>query len=613
MKNALKNIKKYFKTIRFRIFITYAVIIILMVFVLSLLINFYVFNRFQENAYQALRSTVETQLLSVEKEIESMDSLSLNILTSHIIKDYLKENSFSEINDSSDDVKKVNQISAQLSSLVVPSFTVPRAMLHDFKGRSFTSQSGYYKEFDVKKMTWYKDTLEKNGLMYLTIPYDGNDETMSTDIYNIEKMLSLCRVMFDGYQRPKAIVEVVQYCKRIFGSLDRLSNSNAYLDIAIYNEKGNRIYPYESKEKEAKSYLEILETKDNINLYEVQLCEEKIENENVILGVQKSNEFEWTIVLVSSKKMVMRSINDYFMSLIISALIGVLLALIISFFASRQISAPILSLGKRMQLFNITELEPEQKDFEQTSLTEIEDLNQTFFLLSTHLKESVREKMLAHQHELQYKMLALQSQMNPHFLYNSLAVISAMAEEGLTEDISYACKKLSLMLRYIASGKGNIVTVEAEIEHTVHYLEFMKLRFKDKLQYEIDIPEELMQLEIPKLSIQPLVENSVKFCSLVAPPWFISVKGEVEPKGWTINIKDNGIGINQQAKDELLKKIKQLDEEEIVPTLELDGMGLKNVYIRLKLLFKDQMIFSIKEVDSRGTEISIGTSNSRIT
>ena len=130
--------------------------------------------------------------------------------------------------------------------------------------------------------------------------------------------------------------------------------------------------------------------------------------------------------------------------------------------------------------------------------------------------------------EIQAQMLALQAQMNPHFLYNSLNTIGAMAEEGMTEEVTSMCQDITSILRYISSDKESVSTVEEELEHCSLYLNCMKMRFKDKFTYEFDIGDDLLDLKIPKLCIQLLIENSVKFVSKTAPPWHIRIEGYID-------------------------------------------------------------------------------------
>ena len=121
------------------------------------------------------------------------------------------------------------------------------------------------------------------------------------------------------------------------------------------------------------------------------------------------------------------------------------------------------------------------------------------------MAENVREQKQKRKSELQ----ALQAQINPHFLYNTLDSIIWMAESGKNEEVVQMTSALAKLLRQSISNEDEIVTVEREIEYTRNYLAIQKLRYRDQLEYIIDIDEEVLHRKIVKLVIQPLVEKSI--------------------------------------------------------------------------------------------------------
>lgn len=555
---------------------------------------------------------VESHLSSLDREIEIMDSIALNILHSYALKDYYASSLKEDTLFSPNLIVQAQEVSRMLSTIVTPSFAVPYALFHDFEGKSFTSQNGYYIKQNIQLIRWYQDALKQNGLVYLTTPYFGNDSTMSSVVMSAQSLISLCRVSFDNYNVPRGIVEVRQYSKSLFQDLDRLSENNVYGDIMVFNESGKQIYPYNELAPIHHNYLQLIRQNLNQSDSRAGVMTDKSIGHTQFIGYQQSLLSGWTIVITSSEDIMMQGVKTYEKIIILSAICVMIVSLVISYFAAKKITIPIVNLDKRIRYWNITGFVNQNENVDETGIIEIDELNNTFTAMDLQSRESVKNLILAQQQELQFKMLALQSQMNPHFLHNSLANISAMAEEQLTDEISFYTKKLSMMLRYVASGKENIVDVSEEIKHSENYIECLKLRHKEKLQCTIDIPHELYTMKLPKLSIQPLVENSIKFCSLYSPPWVIHIKGSYHSNGWTITVIDNGPGISDKAKEVLNSKIRQIKEEGILPSLELDGMGLLNVYIRLRLLYKEKMTFTIDSIDQKGTSITIGVSNEEV-
>ena len=197
--------------------------------------------------------------------------------------------------------------------------------------------------------------------------------------------------------------------------------------------------------------------------------------------------------------------------------------------------------------------------------------------------------------------------MNPHFLYNSLATIQAMADEGMNDEVVTMCQTISRILRYISSNKDPLVNISEDTAHARDYLECMKMRYGDDLIYEIEVPEEMMNIKIPKLCLQLIVENSIKFATKsVKPPWRIKISGKVTGIYWEISVKDNGTGFSEDDINAINEKTKIINETELLPDLEINGMGLMNIYIRFKTLYHGKHIFRISNAAEGGAIVTIG-------
>ena len=214
--------------------------------------------------------------------------------------------------------------------------------------------------------------------------------------------------------------------------------------------------------------------------------------------------------------------------------------------------------------------------------------------------------LLLKEQELQAQMLALQAQMNPHFLYNSLNTIGAMAEEGMCTEVAGMCQDITSILRYISSDKESVSSVEEELEHCDLYLKCMKQRYKTSLTYEFDIDDDLLDLPIPKLCVQLLIENSVKFATRTQPPWHIRIEGYIDEERWLICVKDNGTGFDEEVSKRLRSQMDEILAHSVLPSLELDGMGILNIFIRFYLTFGISFIFDFGNLPERGAFVIVG-------
>jgi sensor histidine kinase YesM len=242
-----------------------------------------------------------------------------------------------------------------------------------------------------------------------------------------------------------------------------------------------------------------------------------------------------------------------------------------------------------------------------TNIIELDSLYSAVVTMHEKTKESIKREIALNNQNLQSQILALNSQMNPHFLYNSLATISAMADEGMNAEVINMCQTISRILRYISSDKEHLVSIREDVSHVKDYLECMKMRYGDDLIYSINLPDEMTELKIPKLCLQLIVENSIKFATKgVKAPWKIDVTGHITETHWEITVKDNGPGFSEEDLTELNRKIAEINNNKFLPSLEINGMGLLNIYIRFKLLYDGKHIFKIDNNETGGALVTIG-------
>lgn len=194
----------------------------------------------------------------------------------------------------------------------------------------------------------------------------------------------------------------------------------------------------------------------------------------------------------------------------------------------------------------------------------------------------------------------LQSQINPHFLYNTLDAIVWLAEDGQNEKVVSTVKSLSEFFRTSLNQGKDIVTIKEELQHVKSYLEIQQIRYQDILEYEINVPEELSSYLIPKITIQPLVENAL-YHGIKNKRGLgkIVVTGERKSDYFCIYVKDNGLGISDERLETVLMNITNRNES------EKSTFGLYNVNERIKLDFGDLYGISIDSVYKEGTTVSI--------
>lgn len=194
----------------------------------------------------------------------------------------------------------------------------------------------------------------------------------------------------------------------------------------------------------------------------------------------------------------------------------------------------------------------------------------------------------------------LQSQINPHFLYNTLDAITWLAESGEQKKVVSMVGSLSEFFRTALNGGRDIITIEEELQHVRSYLEIEQVRYQDILRYEISVPEELNKYLIPKITIQPLVENALYHgIKNKRGPGMILIKAKKEKDFFNIQIEDNGIGIEEER----LEQVRAGIRDKVLTGKDI--YGLYNVNERIRLNFGEQYGILIESVHGEKTVVSV--------
>ncbi|CAH1223794.1 hypothetical protein PAECIP111892_05367 [Paenibacillus auburnensis] len=194
----------------------------------------------------------------------------------------------------------------------------------------------------------------------------------------------------------------------------------------------------------------------------------------------------------------------------------------------------------------------------------------------------------------------LQSQMNPHFLFNTLNAILVVCTKNKYDDVTDIIKSLSKLLRRLLRWKEDLVSLQEEMQFIEMYLKIEKFRFRDKFDYQFEIEEQALEYKIPKLSMQPLVENSCKHgLQMIEGLGIIKVRAAAREDRLQITVSDNGKGIEAAQLKDLLHNIRTEDSSGL-------NIGMRNVYRRLELYYADQVTFEIISVPGEGTAVSFG-------
>ncbi|MCR5420894.1 MAG: sensor histidine kinase [Lachnospiraceae bacterium] len=286
----------------------------------------------------------------------------------------------------------------------------------------------------------------------------------------------------------------------------------------------------------------------------------------------------------------------------VAAIVLGLLIVLISYIISQSITRPIRELCKITQIVASGNLEV--KAGINTS-AEISILSSSFNEMITRIKKLL-EQVRTEQESLRKTELALlQSQINPHFLYNTLDTIVWLAEANDQSRVVSMVESLSKFFRTSLGQGKDEVSLKNELEHVRSYLEIQQVRYQDILDYSIEVPEELYDSPIPKITLQPLVENALYHgIKNKRGKGLIQITGETRNKCIYIYIQDNGIGMSKERLEKISKRMNS--PQSIDSSGEEDEMfGLYNINERIKLKFGVRYGIHIDSTYGEGTTVTL--------
>lgn len=578
------------KTIKFNMIVTYSLIILLPFIILSTYLITTESQKINQRTFTALRQNCVTLTDSMEREIAQMNIVSLNIAYSYLIKD-----AYNKYLVDQDDYEKLKALNELLSNSIGPNRLVDQANLYSNVGTVIAS--GLYNnsyKFPAERMPWCETV--KNSNHNRVLSYEGEDPYISrytTDEYG-KRFLSLSRQYYGSYKNVQGYIEVKKSVRHLMSQT--ISYKSVYGErVIVFDSKGQIIYPDQSENVRYQNVFDKISTSDPTPDF--------IRLPDSFLTFIKSSDGIYTAIVISENALFM-PVNSYILSVVLLAIISLTLAYMLSYFAANRITVPIDRIYRDIQHINLDGYM--NKSNLKTKIIELNVLYDSFIDMQHKLVDSLNKQLLSKNQEMQSKMLALQSQMNPHFLFNSLQTIQSMADANMDKEIIIMCQSMSNILRYISSDTDTAVTLAEEIKYTKDFLCCMLIRYNNDLFYSIDIPEEMVDLKVPKLCIQPLVENSIKSCTTKLPPYHICIKGTVSNHAYLITVTDNGPGFSPESLSVIESKTHEIDSTGLLPSLEIKGMGLLNIYLRFKILYGKDVVFKIENHEGEGASITVG-------
>ncbi|MBW5448938.1 HAMP domain-containing protein [Cohnella sp. CFH 77786] len=416
-------------------------------------------------------------------------------------------------------------------------------------------------------------------------------------------------ILYAGDPGALAFVRsIIDINGKVFGYL-YIQLDNAYLRKVTNGVVGSKIYVVDEDGNEIARSSDASDEKGNVD---------RMNNAHGTRGIytdasrnyvayQKSNGNGWTTFIVTSKASVLGSVNSIKNVSIFIIVALTLVSLVYIYFSARNFVLPIRRLRSQIMRMNYSNLS--LKEDVKLHNNDLSLLNKAFGEMLDRLQKSIEREKLAVHEEVMARNSALQAHIAPHFIHNALYLISIASQEGKNEAVSEMCQQLSEGLRYIVSSPYKHVNMLEEIEHTRRYLSLVERNYEEDLVWEIDMDPYAEAIQLPRLVIQPFVENCIEHAfSHTDPPWRIHIKVKLYNGLWAVEITDNGKGIDQSEIKRIMATIEESDHgvrEMREESLGIGSMGIVNTVNRLKLMYKNRLFFNLFNNADCGTTVQI--------
>ena len=418
----------------------------------------------------------------------------------------------------------------------------------------------YISEIVLNYNKWYDLKIEKDTPKYI--------RKITKPIKSIDSMYTIAYI--DIYFDLNSLNNIVE-------------NSNFKGNLMIFDENNNVIF---NSDKNT-SASEINYIKDHLD----KSNEQKFPMVMIKRDVQ--NDYKYG-TMITQEKLGVYKIKSRITYISLGFIVMIL---IVTYFAINQYSSKLKNMMK-----NIEKLKQGKLDTRFNIKQEVDELDMIAISIdemSESLQYNINKNYVAEVKQKQAEINALQSQIKPHFLYNTLEVIRMSALSSKNKEVAQMIYNLASMFRYSTYNNGSLVSIRDEIKHSKMYLSLCSTRYKGMLDYSIHVDDKYLDYLVPKFTIQPILENAINH-GLRKGFYdnYIKVTIKEIDEGIEISIKDNGNGMSEEAiskiKDELEKNIQKPN-----------SIGLMNINNRLKLNFGEQYGIYINSRMNEGTTVSI--------
>jgi two-component system sensor histidine kinase YesM len=544
----------------------------------------------RDEIYQTHIQTLETKSNSIEKMVDAVLSASNLIGLDNRINEIITQYANEELSAYARN-QLIQEVIRKLTD--VKNYILPgegEITLIDNKGGVYSTASlSNSRSFaQIQELDWYKTTVELNGYVHW-FATDRNADFAEKD----KSYFSMARELKFGYSDTEQLILLIHMRASAFLSTQEIQEDFGNL-FYLFSNSG-MVYVSNDDSLIGKQLpMELFQVSDVVNRQEAAI--QLNGHASYVMGYKLPN-FDWKLIMLYDQGLLRDRLEKAKNSLfLITGLFAALFFLLISLF-SVLITRPLSQLAHSIQ-----ELDSGNLDIRVplTGPNEVKLLTKQYNRMVMRLRGSIERNKEERRKKEIARFQALQAQINPHFLFNTLNTIKWTAYMSEVPHIAEMVSKLGRLLEITFQQRGDMVTIREEVEHLQLYLELQSMRFNNNYTLQLELSEILMEKYVPKLTFQPIVENSIRHgFKDGSVHGEIKLKGNIEGSNIQLVIEDNGIGFMPHTTHLLL------EHSDAPSEFQFSGIGLKNVHDRIQLHYGPEYGLSLSSEMGVGTVVSI--------
>lgn len=576
-----------------KIFYGITLIVFLIIAVSGAISYTYSKSVYEREAAESAMKLAENINTSFEDNLEQVDRIISSFYADPDREDLISRKEHLDIQDEFQSLKTTEHFFQQLMYLLNDFNSIYLYISKD-KNYSFVLKGRNKLGYDPTSEAWFQSTLAARGKTVILPPhrpyaYDGGEViSFSRVLYNLN----------DEKREPAATI-LIDFTIESFKSMIQKSRLNDKTGVAFLDQSGELIYFANLKLDRNEFHRQITGVLENKKGGR-QIA--RFDGEEYLLVYNTSSVTQWKVLTLTPYSEVARDGKKLLFFHLVLGFAALLLAIVIAYTFSRLLFSPIRTMQKGMANVKKGDFDVQ---LEQSSNDELGQLVASFNIMVATIKTLILEKYEETIARKDAEFKYLQAQINPHFMYNTLQIISSMAVVKKVPEINSIAKALAKILRYSIHVDKRTVTIGEEIQNLVCYLDIQKLRFKEFLNYRLEIEEGVCQYQILKLVLQPIVENCITHgIERKGAGGLIRITAGLAEGRIVIDVQDNGEGMSEEEAAALREKLESGSDRDD-GNENHNNIGLRNINQRLKLYYGGESGLHIESRQGEGTLVRI--------